>query len=190
MWPFQLNQYELPSSTTSHRLAWGSNYGAVGQRTVTSFGQTFSGYPFFSYSVFMVVGPRSTGPTLAHVAEIDHISGAELTASIGTVRTEGPAGIGRTDTRVYSPAGYSPLYGTWELTAASGAVTALLNPKAGPLTSPILHISGFSKSQARVYVDGVEQNAEVAFVSVDAARSEMWLTLNGAVGVPVTIHVE
>lgn len=45
MWPYQLNQYELPFTNASHRLAWGSNYGAIGQATTTAFGRTFPGHP-------------------------------------------------------------------------------------------------------------------------------------------------
>ena len=30
-WPYQLNQYEIPFVNSSHRLAWGASFGAVGQ---------------------------------------------------------------------------------------------------------------------------------------------------------------
>ena len=60
-WPFQLNQYELPSETKSHRVAWGATFGAVGSSSYTAFGQKLSGYPYQSYSVYVVLGTHS-GP--------------------------------------------------------------------------------------------------------------------------------
>lgn len=191
LWPFQLNQYELPSTTRSHRLAWGSSFGAIGQQSVTAFGKTFSGYPQVSYSVHVVVDPRSAQPTLAQAAAVERTLLGALTASEGTVVTRGPAGVGRTDTAISAPAGYSPLYGTWELAAASGRVTATLDPRGGALTAPVLHVLGFTASQpSAVTVDGVALAASSYFASVDAARQELWLTLNGTVSAPVVLHVE
>jgi len=190
VWPFQLNQYELPFGSTSHRLAWGSNYGAIGQQSVTAFGKTFSGYPRVSYSVFMVVDPKSGQPTLAQAADVEHAIGAALTASVGTVVTSGPAGVGRTDTATYAPAGYNPLYGTWELAASSGAVTAVLDVGAGALKAPTFHVTGFSKSLATVSVDGTPLPSSSAFVSIDTTKGELWLTLNGTLRGQTTLNIE
>lgn len=190
LWPFQLNQYELPYGSTSHRLAWGSSYGAVGQQSVSAFGESFAGYPRVSYAVFMVVGPKTPSSTLAQVTEVEHLGGAQLTASVGAVITQGPAGVGRTDTVTYAPPGYSPLYATWELEAASGAVTAVLDPMSGALSSPTFHITGFTKDRATVSLGGRVLTATQAFVSIDGAKDELWVTLNGRVTGPVSMHVE
>lgn len=190
LWPFQLNQYELPFTTGSHRLAWGSNYGAIGKTSVSAFGKTFSGYPFVSYSVFMVVDPHSAQPTIALSDEVDRMVHATLTASEGSVKTSGPAGVGRTDTMTYAPAGYSPLFGTWELAAASNRVTATLNPAGGPLHAPIFHVSGFTTAPTTVTVDGAALPASSYFLSYDAAHGEAWLTLNGTVSGPVAVHLQ
>ena len=79
-WAYQLNQYELcfpevescaGATTASHRLSWGTNYGAVGgdtegaPGTYPSFGddKRLVGFPYQSYSVFAVLG-KHTGKTV------------------------------------------------------------------------------------------------------------------------------
>jgi hypothetical protein len=190
LWPFQLNQYELPFTTGSHRLAWGSNYGAIGKSSVSAFGKTLSGYPKVSYSVFMVIGPHSAQPTLDLAEQVDRLSRATLTASEGAVKTSGPAGVGRTDTLTYSPAGYSPVFATWELSALSNRVTATLSPSGGPLQAPVFHVSGLTAAPTAVTLNGTALPASQCFLSYDAARGEAWLTLHGTVASPVTLHIE
>ncbi len=192
LWPFQLDQYELPYGTTSHRVAWGANYGAVGQTSNSAFGKTYSGYPYFSYTVAMVVAPHSTAPTLAQATEVEHTVGATLSAAVGTVATQAPGGVGRTDLVALSPAGYDPVYGVWQLAAASNQVTATLTPGAGALASPIFHLTGFSASQlSSVTLNGTPLTADQGyFATVDTAGQSLWLTLNGTVTAAVTLHVE
>jgi hypothetical protein len=192
MWPFQLNQYELPFVTTSHRVAWGANYGAVGQSSNSAFGVTYSGYPFFSYTVAMVVATHSSSPTLAEATEIEHLTGATLSASVGTVAAMGNGGAGRTDQVTLTPAGYDPVYAVWKLAAASNAVTATLTPAAGPITQPVFHVTGFNAAQlSSVTLNGTTLTADQGyFATVDAASHELWLTLNGTVTAAVTLHLE
>ena len=181
LWPFQLNQYELPFVTTSKRMAWGMTYGAVGQRSYQAFGQQFVGYPYQSYSVYLVLGKRSEHPTDAQVSEVTVASGASLTATVGAVVVSGPAGAGRTDAAAYSPAGYDPVYGAWVITAASGRASFQLDPGAGSLLNPVFRIQNWTSSSApgRVQLAGRDLAPDVDyFVTVDATRHELWLTLN------------
>ena len=110
-WTYQLNQYEIPFVHNSKRLAWGANFGAVGQRSYPSYGygRNLVGYPYQSYSVFMVLGPHSAGPVAAQVSEVEKLEHVTLTASVGTVALKGPAGLARPDEAPYSPAGYDPI---------------------------------------------------------------------------------
>lgn len=64
-WTYQLNQYELPFVSTSKRMAWGSNYGAIGQNSYFAYGdaRTLDGYPYQSYAVHMVLGQHAYNPT-------------------------------------------------------------------------------------------------------------------------------
>ena len=193
LWPFQLNQYELPWVTHSHRLAWGSNYGAVGQRQVTAFGRTFSGYPYFSYSVFMVIGSHAANATPAQVTQVERTVGARLTASEGTVRTSGPGGVGRTDSVPYAPAGYDPVYSVWAVDLdAAGKATVTLEPQAGALETPVFRFHGFTAgAPRRVTVNGTPlEESRGYFATADSSERTLWLTLNATVTGPITLQVE
>lgn len=181
LWPFQLDQYELPFDSISKRLAWGLTFGAVGQSSYSAFGRALTGYPFQSYSVYVVLGKRSDRPTDAQVAEIEAAARTTLSASVGTVVTSGPGGPGRTDTVPYSPAGYDPIYGVWCVTSDSGAATFQLNPGAGSLRNPVFRIQGWTSNCApnHVRLAGAELTPGVDyFATTDSARQALWLTLN------------
>ena len=100
-WAYQLNQYELPfpGGDASKRLAWGMNYGAVGQSEYPRHGDdgTASGWPFQSYSVAVVLGTHSSAPVAAQARDIESLVDARITASVGRVRDRGPGGVGRDD---------------------------------------------------------------------------------------------
>jgi hypothetical protein len=190
LWPFQLNQYELPTTKSSHRLAWGSNYGMVGQRSVQAFGQTLSGYPRTSYSVYMVVDAKTGTPTLALAGEVERSLGAQLTTSVGSVVTQGPAGVGRSDTADYRPAGYDPVYGVWSLAAANGVIEATLDPRAGALEAPMFRITGFTAARiSAVQINGVTLRDGEYFASVDLESQVLWLTLHGTVSAALQLQV-
>ncbi len=193
LWPFQLNQYELPWVTSSHRIAWGSNYGAVGQSQVSAFGRTFSGYPYFSYSVFMTIGSHAADVTLSRATQVERTIGARLTASEGTVRTSGPGGVGRTDAIAYEPAGYDPVYSVWAVDMSStGKATVTLEPQAGALEKPIFRFHGFTASGlAQVTVNGTPLEEGLGyFATAVPSANTLWLTLNGTVTGPITLQVE
>ena len=192
-WPFQLNQYELPWVANSHRLAWGTTYGAVGQTQFTTFGRSASGYPHFSYAVFMVIGSHAADATVTQVSQVERTVGARLIASEGAVRTSGPGGVGRTDNVAYAPAGHDPVYSAWVVDmSASGKATVTLDPAAGALDSPIFRFHGFSgPAPTKVAVNGqLLEEGRGYFATVVSADRTVWLTLNGTVTGPVTLHVE
>lgn len=166
MWPFQLNQYELPFSNSSHRLAWGSNYGAIGKSSVSAFGRTFSGHPQVKYGVFMVVGAHSSDDTLARVTEVEHLTSATVTGAT-----------------------WNPLYAVWE---APASATLSLNPQGGAISAPVFHLSNFTASAvSQVLVDGVAlQPGTGYFATLDPADQSLWLTLNGTVSSPVSVQVQ
>lgn len=191
LWPFQLNQYQLASSSSAHRLAWGSTYGAVGQTSYQSFGRTLSGYPYLSYAVFMVIGQRTAEAVMTQVAEVERALGARVTASRGTVVTEGPGGVGRGDLVPYR-SGHNPSYATFDLEAVEGGATLVLSPDAGPLRAPTLRLLAFSRPQVtRVAADGVVLAPnEHYFASVDPTERTLWLTLHGTVNAPLTLEID
>jgi|CXWL01.1.fsa_nt_gi hypothetical protein len=192
LWPFQLNQYELPFTNASHRLAWGAQFGAIGKSSVSAFGKTFSGYPQVSYSVFGVVGQKSNQATLKQMEQVERMLATEVTASEGTVATSGPAGVGRTDTATFSPAGYNPSYASWDVLVASNRATVTVEPTKGALAQPLLRFTGFTISAlSKVTVDGRVLTAdEEYFATVDTASQTVWLTLNGVVSGRTVVHLE
>lgn len=192
LWPFQLNQYELPFVTTSKRLAWGATFGAVGQASYSAFGKTLKGYPFQSYAVSAVFGKHSEGAVLAHVADMEATLAASLVATKGSVATTGPAGVGRTDTITYAPVGYDQVYGTWVVHADANAATLVLAAFSGKLVNPILRVLDYTASSlpAHVVVAGRELVADVDyFATVDTASKALWITLNASLAGAVDIAI-
>lgn len=185
-WPYQLNQYEVPYTLKSKRLAWGSNQGAVGQSSYPSlgYGRNLSGYPYQSYSVNIVFGRHSTNAVAGQVAETEAAQRVSLVASTGSVVTQGPGGVGRTDLVPYQPAGYNPIFGTFELNAASNRVVFGFNVSSGAISNPVIVVRGYSATTlpATIAVNGVTKFADIDyFASLDATSGALYVTLKGAV---------
>lgn len=179
LWPYQTVNYGLSSGTsTNKKIAWGSDYGAVGWQSVNSFGnRTFTGYPKTSYSTNVVLGRHSDQAVTAEVKNQEANRTTTLTASVGTVATSGPAGVGRTDTVAYSPAGFDPVYGTWRLQANQGTSTFTQTTSSGTLVHPMYVMSGALASSLTVVLDDVMLQSDVDyFASTDG--SNVWVTLN------------
>jgi hypothetical protein len=193
LWPFQLNQYELPFEATSHRVAWGSTFGAVGQTTYTAFGKSLSGYPFYGYSLFVVLGEHTSSAVLAAAQEIETVQTAVLTASGAVVSTEGPAGIARTDSRPYAPAGFDPVYAAWDVQLAGGKASLTLSVPTGALTNPVFHLHGYTASSppSSMTLDGSPLTADRDyFASVDPATKSLWVTLDAVVAGVETLTID
>ena len=183
-WPYQLCQYELGDSapTRSKRLAWGLMYGAVGSPSYWGYGYgaQFSGHPFQSYSVYMVLGTRSAGAVEAQVAQVRHQLSARLSASRGAVVNEGPGGVGRTDTVNYVMPGYDGTHGSHELKAEPGGhFTATLEAGGGDLQHPLFRVHATGGVPARLFLDGQPLEADVDyFASHDERADVLWLTVH------------
>jgi hypothetical protein len=193
-WTYQLNQYELSSTAKSHRLAWGYNYGAVGYSSYGGYGGgTFSGYPYQSYSVFIVLGRHSSRAVLSQVEQVEAFQDMRLTATVGQILTQGPAGVGRTDLVTYAPVGYNPIYSTWEVQAASNKARIGITTGTRAVDSPVFVLRGYTavSPPARVLLDGVELHPDLDyFVSVDDAGDALWLTLARSLSGTATLSVE
>ena len=187
-WAYQLIQYSVSSAnetTNNKRLAWGADWGSLGNSSFeSSNGYDVSGYPKVSYSVYIVLDPHSENPTQNAALQAQTVSLTTLTASVGTVRTSGSAGVGRSDIQAYSPAGYSPIFGTWEVDASNNNVNltfAVSNLAPTTLNTPIIVIHNYtgSTSSAQILLDGAAQTANSDyFISARPDASELWVTLN------------
>jgi len=187
-WAYQLIQYSVANAaqtTSDKRLAWGADWGSLGNSSFTSVnGYLVSGWPRVSYSTYIVLDPHSANPTQALAKQAKTVSLTSLTASVGTVRTQGVAGVGRTDNQTYSPVGYSPVYGTWEVNAANNnAALSFAVSASAPTTlnTPVIVVHSYTKTTAplKIALDGVVLTANTDyFVSLRPAQSELWVTLN------------
>lgn len=179
-WTYQLNQYELPSTTRSHRLAWGANFGAVGQAAYPAYGndRTLVGYPYQSYSVHVVLGTHGEHVVFDQVAQVEAVQATAVTATAGTLVTTGPAGIARSDAVAYDPPGYNPVYGTWEVRAASNRAALDVTVRSGALARPVFVVRGYTATTPpRVTLDGATLAADADyFASLDDAGDAVWIT--------------
>ena len=108
-----------------------------------------------------------------------------LSASVGTVPTSGPAGVGRADTRSFQLPGYNRVYGTWEVNASGGNATVTLNAGGSGLRNPMFIVHGHANAlPASVTLDGVPLVADADyFATVDPANSDhadtrLWITID------------
>jgi hypothetical protein len=205
-WPYQSINYSLdafgdPNGTTFNtRLAWGTNFGFLGQTTYPVMGSAdpsiggpvgdgvdpnygaenayASGWPKKSYSTFVVLGLQSLDPVLAQRIQIETVQNSTLTATVGTVRTSGPAGVNRSDTVTYAPAGWNHVYAAWAVQAAGSAVDVNFDAGGGTLRHPLVIVSGWTTglpSAVRFNGGALAQDVDY-FPSTRAG--ELWLTLN------------
>jgi hypothetical protein len=191
LWPYQLNQYELPFATTSKRLAWGANYAAVGQSSYNSLGRTgLSGYPRVSYAVHVVLGKHSEQAVAQIVAEMEATQRTVVTASVGQVAQSGAAGPGRSDTTTFSPLGWNPLTGTWDLLAQANAVAVHFTP-GGALSNPVFRVRDFTGSDPKLRLDGASLVSGVDyFATLDSSSSTLWITLKRKVTTAIDLSLE
>lgn len=180
-WPYQLNQYELPFGTTSHRIAWGANYGAVGKSSFTSFGRKLVGYPYTSYSLYVVFGTHAQSAVAAQVAEMETILKSSIAATVGTIDTKAVGGPGRTDEVTLSKAGFDSARGAWSAHAASNNAK-LQFTASGTLVNPLIVIRDWTAASPKLSWNNASLTADTHyFATVDGARKELWITLNFAV---------
>ncbi|HSX59897.1 MAG TPA: hypothetical protein VLF18_06840 [Tahibacter sp.] len=192
-WPFQSINYSFAGPTTptnSTRLAWGTNFGFIGQSSYYTHGSAFwggplpnttaAGWPRKSYSTYVVLGTHTSDPVGVQVAQQEAVQSLTVTATVGNVATSGPAGINRPDTMTYAPAGYDPVYGTLAFVAAGNALDANIAVGAGTLRKPVIvirNITGVDYPVVRL--NGVALTLDTDyFPSLREETGDLWITLN------------
>ena len=198
-WPYQSINYSMgeviggsnSDQTNNTRLAWGTNFGFLGQAAYYVQGsqfwggplpdQTAPGWPKKSYSAYVVLGTHSADPVDAAVSEMETMQTLVLSAAAGSVVTSGPAGVNRSDTVNYAPAGYDQVYGTLVFAASGNALDATIGVGAGrTLHRPIVVLRNFSgSSYPPVRLDNTALTMDTDyFPSLRASAGELWITLN------------
>ena len=202
-WPYQALadslDYEYdhlanPTKATNNaRLTWKTQYGFIGKTAyplLDNSGLTAPGYPKKSYSTYVVLGQHTNLPVEAQVAQILAIESVTLTAAVGTVRTQGPAGITRADNVTYQPAGYNHVYGALAFNAAGNQLDANIAVGAGTLKKPLIIVSNYTAGDPTVKIAGAAATADVDyFASLRPTASELWITLNRDLN-GATNHIE
>lgn len=189
-WTFLLNQHQLPAGTSVKTMGWGMNFGAVGQTSFPSYGYqgNLSGYPYQSYGTFIVLGAKAA--TTNHVAQVERLTAASLTATRGLVMTGGVAGVGRADTVTYAPAGYNHVYATWDLRAepTTAAAVFTIDPKAKSIKNPVFRVLDYSRVALPTGVRMGTTNL-VDGVDYEASRdgTTLWFTLKKTISTPTTL---
>lgn len=195
-WPFQSienNFYGgvnvVPSATTNgRRFAWGAKLGAIGRSAYSNYvNATVTQAQAKSYSTFVVLGENGAGvnPVGDQVTELQRIlkaaSPITATASVGTLVTNGIAGVGRTDMQSYTRAGYNPVYSTWDISASANKATLnWATTGADSLKNPVVRLLGYSIGTAPTSVtfNSTVLVADTDYLaSIETAGSTLWITL-------------
>lgn len=192
-WPYQSINYSFASVSTptnNTRLAWGTNFGFLGQSSYYTHGSAYwggplpnttdSGWPRKSYSTYVVLGTHSTDPVGAQVTQVETVQSLNLTAATGSVATSGPAGVNRPDNITYAPAGYDPVYGALTFNAVGNALDANIAVGSGSLKKPVIVVRNISGGEyPTLRFNSVAQVLDVDyFPSLRVATGELWITLN------------
>jgi hypothetical protein len=198
-WPYQNINYsfydglgvlQVNSATNSTRLAWGTNFGFLGQTSYLIHGSEYyggpladtpaPGHPRKSYSTFVVLGPHSTDPVGAAVSEIEAVQTTSITGGLGRALSSGPAGANRPDFMAYSPVGWNHVYAAWALGGAENQVDATFSVGSGTISNPVLTVAGWTGGAfpSAVRFNGVALEQETDYYpSVRSDTRELWLTL-------------
>lgn len=205
-WTYQLNQYELciedascvNSPTGSHRLAWGTNYGALGgdgqgpAGTYAAYGddKRLPGHPYQSYSVVVVLSPHSESPTFTEVEQMERVQQTKLTASVGSVTAKLPGGVGRTDLVDLDPPGWDARYGALSLTASDEGRVSFQIETPG-LRSPVFVVEGSSAEPESVVLDGTKLEDDRDYLaSFDEKTGRLWVTLRKNLSEAHTLEIQ
>jgi hypothetical protein len=194
-WPYQSINYSLGSwapntPTNNTRLAWGTNFGFLGQSAYYVHGSAYyggplpnataPGWPKKSYSVFVVLGLHSATPVETQITQMETAQTLTLTASTGSVATSGPAGVVRVDTATYTPAGWNHVLGALAFNSAANLLDANVAVGSGTFRKPLIVVSGFTgATNPTVKLGGTALVPDVDyFASRRTSPDELWVTLN------------
>jgi hypothetical protein len=194
-WPYQsinysLNPFTPDTPTDNTRLAWGTNFGFLGQAQYLIHGSAYyggplpdtwaSGWPEKSYSTYVVLGLHVPDAVDTAVTQVEAVQGLTLGATVGSVVTEGPGGVGRDDTVVYDPPGYNPVRGALAFRAAGNALDATIAVAGAPLVHPLIIVSGYGGGYpSSLLLNGAPLTLDADyFPSLRQDAQELWITLD------------
>jgi mannan endo-1,4-beta-mannosidase len=216
-WPYQLMNYDWDpgaakppgESTGTKLLGWGAPYGWLGASSFFNFDYsgTAAGTGDRCYATFIVLGPKhrfgpqneplaEQGDVSIAIAEVEALAAAAVSGvAKGTLASEAPKGPGANSMKSIAN-GYDDTYAAYRLKADDNQVSFTLTPGAGkPVHNPVFVIEDYTAPGfPQILVGGnpvtVNAGAESgAYVSMNAAANELWLTLHETVSLATSVQI-
>jgi hypothetical protein len=210
-WPYQLMNYDwsgakpVEEPTTTKLIAWGSPYGWLGASRFTSFGSTTAdGRGDRSYATFIVLGPKfrhdqsigRAGDVAATINAVEALNAATISdVTPGSLVTQVPQGPDTTRPKTITN-GYNDTYAAYYLRASDNQAGFTFTPAAGTaVTNPIFVVQNYGAAQLPgIALNGapitVNTGADAgAFVSVNPAANEVWVTLNATIDTATGVRI-
>ncbi len=212
-WPYQLMNYDwsgakLPEDATGTKLiAWGSPYGWLGASSFKVFdGSAADGRGDRSYATFIVLGPRcrftngvcdQPGDVALTINEVEALAAADISnIGPGFLVDELPKGPGAEQVKTVNE-GYNDTYAAYYVHANINQARFTFTPAAGlPVPNPVFVVQNYTTTaRPKITVDGnaVSVNSGAAdsgaFVSLNTATDELWVTLNRTVTAATEIDI-
>jgi mannan endo-1,4-beta-mannosidase len=213
-WPYQLMNFDWdPGSgkpaieaTGTKLIAWGSPYGWLGASSfdLFDFSATADGRGDRSYATFIVLGPKfrfdqrndQVGDVAITIKAVEALNAATISdVNRGSLVTQAAKGPGATQMKNILN-GYNDNYTAYYLNASGNEVTFTFTPAVGTLVrNPIFVVQNYNAQQLpRITVAGnpitVNSGADGgAFVSLNPATNELWVTLNATINTAIGVQI-
>jgi hypothetical protein len=211
-WPYQLMNYDwdptagkpLGEATDTKLMAWGSPYGWLGASSFDLFdySATADGRGDRSYATFIVLGPKArqgndqAGDVALIIQAVEALNTATLSnVSPGSLVTQVAKGPGASQTKTITN-GYNDTYAAYYLSASANQLAFTFTPAAGTVVdTPIFVVQNYTAQQLpAITVDGNPLTVNVgadagAFVSLNPATNELWVTLRASVHSAISIQI-
>jgi mannan endo-1,4-beta-mannosidase len=212
-WPYQLMNYDWdPASgkdeneaTGTKLIAWGSPFGWLGadRFDLFDYSGTADGRGDRSYATFIVLGAKSrlnqgnaSGDVEMAIAAVEALNAATITnVNPGALVTQVAKGPGASQMKNIVN-GYNDTYAAYYLSATNNLVTFTFTPAVGmSVKNPIFVIRDYTAQQPpNISVDGnpIVVNSDVnsgAFVSLNLASNELWVTLNASISTATIVQI-
>jgi hypothetical protein len=178
-WTYSLHQWQLPT-TTSKPIGWQMQYGAVGTNSASKYATggvgTITGYPYQSYSLYVLLGQKTVTSTA--VTRQEALVALATTATRGSLVTTSVAGIGRSDTVSLSN-GYNPIYGTIDVTPDTyNAMVVSMAAGTKTVVNPMFRIKPYTTAvPTDLKYDDITLTTTDYVTSLDSASQTLFVVL-------------
>lgn len=211
-WPYQLMNYDwdptagkpVGEATGTKLIAWGTPYGWLGASSFDLFdySATADGRGDRAYATFIVVGAKersnqaSAGDVALAIQAVKALNAATISnVAPGALVTQLPKGPGASQLKPIAN-GYNDSYGAYYLSASANQVTFTFTPAAGTaVKNPIFVVQNYASLELpTISVGGspISVNAGAsagAFVSLNLASRELWVTINATLNSATRIQI-